>query len=377
MQSLDDAGVRHALPPAALLQSAHTLAEAGQAVAVSACKDVLCPFSQQTEQDLLLWTADHGSCPDSVQACESQSNSHGCLVHQSFLGAAVHVCTGSMHCRAQPNYTDPATRDPDSPEARSHTPLLEHANGTHPNQCRPCFLLFHANNTLFLRPNILDEQQSKENPKTQKRKKTKKEVGKPNDLPLLKKHKSTDSDEDDEEPQIQPGTSSTPQPFVPVLLLNQGPAASPQGPATSDDENSECGDEYCARSQDSGKTLLYPDLKTLTNDEHWTVTPETNKYAAAAESFCFVTAETREQQDTNNLTTMPSVQRSLCLKEVTDNSGSTRVEIPNGVDNQTRNMLETLHGNLWGSRRSKSPKAVSCTKRSVSPGSTRILQAVC
>ena len=63
-----------------------TLAEAGQAVAVSARTDVLCPVSQQTEQDLLLWTADHGSCPDSVQACESQSNSHGCHVHESFLG---------------------------------------------------------------------------------------------------------------------------------------------------------------------------------------------------------------------------------------------------------------------------------------------------
>ena len=125
---------------------------------MSARKDVLCPLSQQTEQDLLLWTADHGSCPDSVQTCDSQSNSHGCLVHQSFLGAAVHVCTGTMHCPAQPNNTDPATRDPDLPEAQSRTPLLDHANGTHPNQCRPCFLLFLANSTLFLRPNILDEQ---------------------------------------------------------------------------------------------------------------------------------------------------------------------------------------------------------------------------
>ena len=44
VQSLDDAGVRHALPPAALLQSAHTLAEVEQAVEVSARKDVLCPF---------------------------------------------------------------------------------------------------------------------------------------------------------------------------------------------------------------------------------------------------------------------------------------------------------------------------------------------
>ena len=70
---------------------------------------------------------------------------------------------------------------------------------------------------------------------------------KPNDLPIAKKHKSTDSDDDDEEPQNEPGTSSTSQLFVPVLPLNQGPAASSQGPAASansDEENSEFCDEY-------------------------------------------------------------------------------------------------------------------------------------
>ena len=36
-----------------------------------------------------------------------------------------------------------------------------------------------------------------------------------------------------------------------------------------------------------------------------------------------------------------------------------------------------LHGNLWKSRRRKSQNAVSCKKRSVSPWSTRMLQAVC
>ena len=106
----------------------------------------------------LLWTADHGSHPDSVPACESQSHSHGCRVHQPFLDEAVHECTVSTHCRAQPNNTDPATRDPDSPVAQSSTPLLDHANDTHPNQCRPCFLLFHASSTQFHRPKILDEQ---------------------------------------------------------------------------------------------------------------------------------------------------------------------------------------------------------------------------
>ena len=33
--------------------------------------------------------------------------------------------------------------------------------------------------------------------------------------------------------------------------------------------------------------MLYPDLHILTNDEHWTVTLETHKYAAAAGSLLF------------------------------------------------------------------------------------------
>ena len=34
------------------------------------------------------------------------------------------------------------------------------------------------------------------------------------------------------------------------------------------------------------------------------------------------------------------MQQSLCLEEVTDDPTSTRVELPNGVDNQIRDMLE-------------------------------------
>ena len=156
---------------------------------------------------------------------------------------------------------------------------------------------------------------------------------KPNELPVAKKHKSMDSGEDYEEPQSETGTSSCSQPFVPVLPLNQGPAASPRGPAASansGDENSEYSDEYSARSQDSGGTVLYPDVDILTNDEHWTVRPETHKSETAAGSFCFVTTANGEQQDIYNLTTIASVQRSLCLEEVTDDSSSTRVELPNG-----------------------------------------------
>ena len=79
-----------------------------------------------------------------------------------------------------------------------------------------------------------------------------------------------DSDEDDEEPQNEPGISSNPQTAVPVLPLHQGPAASSQGPparsqgpvasANSGDEENEKSDEYSAQSQDSGRAVPYPDF---------------------------------------------------------------------------------------------------------------------
>ena len=86
--------------------------------------------------------------------------------------------------------------------------------------------------------------------------------------------------------------------------------------------------------------MLYPDLSVSTNDEHWTLTPETHKHAAEAGSFCFVTTKNEEQQDVCNLTTMPCVQRSLWLDEVTNSSSSTQVEVTKKVDSQTRYMLE-------------------------------------
>ena len=68
-------------------------------------------------------------------------------------------------------------------------------------------------------------------------------------------------------------------------VSSQRPAASSQGPAASansGDEDSEYSDEYSAQSQDSGRTVLYPDLYVRADDEHWTLTPETHNYAAAA-----------------------------------------------------------------------------------------------
>ena len=53
-----------------------------------------------------------------------------------------------------------------------------------------------------------------------------------------------------------------------------------------------------------------------------------------------MTTENGEERDIYNMTTIPSVQRSLCLEEVTDEFSRTRVELPNGVENQTRDLLE-------------------------------------
>ena len=97
----------------------------------------------------------------------------------------------------------------------------------------------------------------------------------------------------------EPGTSSNSQPTVPVLPLHQGPAASSQGPAASaisGDEDSEYSDEYSAKSQDFGRTELCPDLCVLTNDEQWTMTPET-QVCRRSGTFCFVTTENGDQQD--------------------------------------------------------------------------------
>ena len=68
---------------------------------------------------------------------------------------------------------------------------------------------------------------------------------------IRRRPKSTspfDSDEDDEEPQNEPGTSSNSQPAVQVLPYNSG------------DEDSEYSDEHSAQSRDSEKALCYPDL---------------------------------------------------------------------------------------------------------------------
>ena len=111
--------------------------------------------------------------------------------------------------------------------------------------------------------------------------------------------------------------------------------------------------------------MLHPDLYVLTNDEHWTMTPETHKYAAAAGSFCFVTTENGDQQNMCNLTTMPCVQRSLYLNELTNDFEKIKAEVPDEVDGHSRDMLElciTTCGRAAGTRakmRSRARKEAS------------------
>ena len=105
----------------------------------------------------------------------------------------------------------------------------------------------------------------RQGPQKQKGKKTVAEK-QPSEVPKANKHKSMDSDEDDEEPQNEPGTSSNSQPTLPVLPLHQGQAGSSPGPAAPDnsvDEDGEYSDEYSAPSKDSERSLFYPDLYVL------------------------------------------------------------------------------------------------------------------
>ena len=71
------------------------------------------------------------------------------------------------------------------------------------------------------------------------------------------------------------------------------------------------------------------------------MTPETHKYAAAAAGSCYFSmTQNGEQQDICNLITVPCVQRSFCLNGATNDFDNIKVEVPNGVDGHTRDMLE-------------------------------------
>ena len=87
------------------------------------------------------------------------------------------------------------------------------------------------------------------------------------------------------------------------------------------------------------------------------MTPET--------PFCFSMTENGDQEDICNLITMPCVQRSLYLNEVTNDLENIKVEVPERVDGQTRDTLErcmTTCGRAAGTRakmRSRARKEAS------------------
>ena len=114
--------------------------------------------------------------------------------------------------------------------------------------------------------------------------------------------------------------------------------------------------------------MVYSDLYVFTNDENWTITTETQKYASAARSFCSVTTEERDQQDMCKLITMPQVQRSLYVNEVTDDFGNIKAAGSEGVDSLTRDMLErcmTTCGKAAGARAQMGSRAREASAQEV------------
>ena len=121
--------------------------------------------------------------------------------------------------------------------------------------------------------------------------------------------------------------------LLPLFIKDQKPVHKDQQPvgpvasANSGDEDSEKSDEYSAQSQDSGRTVPYPDLYVMMIIGQWRLT---HKYAAAAGSFCFATTVKEISRIYSNLTTMPCVQRSFYLNEMINNFRNIQVEVPKG-----------------------------------------------
>ena len=150
-----------------------------------------------------------------------------------------------------------------------------------------------------------------------------------------KKYKPMDSDEVDEKPQNERGTSSKSQTIVPVLPLHQGLAASSQGPAASANSG-----EFTAMSTvHRVKTLeeqYSVQISTFDQLDYWTMTL---KYSRSSRITLFCYIKNGDQQDICNLATMPCLQRSSYLNELTNNFSNTQIELPNGVDGRTRDEL--------------------------------------
>ena len=71
-----------------------------------------------------------------------------------------------------------------------------------------------------------------------------------------------------------------------------------------------------------------------------------------------MTTENGDQQDRCNLTTIPCVQRSLYLNEMTNNFSNIQVEVPKEVDDRTQYVLEqcmTTCGKAAGMKAKNNP----------------------
>ena len=114
----------------------------------------------------------------------------------------------------------------------------------------------------------------------------------------------------------EPGTSiklpvhsGVHRPVLPRPVHKEHPSTSSEDESTDNDDDHGEGESgpvtQSARSHDSGRTVLYPDPYFWTNDEHWTMTPEAHKYAAAAGTFCFVTSAAYKLKSRKKLTVKP------------------------------------------------------------------------
>ena len=81
----------------------------------------------------------------------------------------------------------------------------------------------------------------------------------------------------------------------------------------------------------------------------------------------------KKQQDMYNLITMPCVQRSLYLDEMTNNFGNIQVGVPKGVDSRTRDVLEQCM-TICGKAAVFKPKRRSRARKEVSAKEVRAYQ---
>ena len=174
-----------------------------------------------------------------------------------------------------------------------------------------------------------------------------------------------DSDEDDEEPHNVPGISSTSQPFLPVLPLSQGPAAISHGP--------DVGSCFCGFSKGCRATFQHV---------FWCDCQLRLGVQLVCCRNLSVTSSRHSDRCTLTKQNDPAAAANLCFSGVTVQCSSLVRLLRSGQSNvlsfQSPDFVRYTHRYTHCFRPKKWRwQLVSCTKRSVSSGSTRILQTVC